>query len=65
MAASEKIVSPVGLPGRPVMEGGFNDRPPPSAPAKAERLRCKCGGEHFFVTRVDFTCTVCFKSYRD
>jgi hypothetical protein len=34
-------------------------------PTKEERLRCVCGNEHFLVTRVDFTCTVCFKSYRD
>jgi hypothetical protein len=40
-------------------------RGPGAAPAKEDRMRCMCGNEHFFVTKIDFTCTVCFKSYRD
>lgn len=32
---------------------------------RAARLTCSCGVETFYVTRVDFTCTACAKSYRD
>lgn len=34
-------------------------------PSKESRLRCECGSTHFFVTRIDFVCTACSKSYCD
>lgn len=34
-------------------------------PMLHERLQCRCGNTHFFVTKVDFVCTNCDKSYRD
>lgn len=37
-------------------------KPPPMP---NERLRCYCGNTHFFVTKVDFVCTSCDRSYRD
>lgn len=37
----------------------------PPRPPKHERLRCICGSDHFHVTRVDFVCTSCDRSYRD
>lgn len=37
----------------------------PPAPERAARLQCSCGCDKFWVTRVDFACTQCFKSYRD
>lgn len=37
-------------------------KPPPMP---SERLRCQCGNTHFFVTKVDFVCTSCDRSYRD
>lgn len=37
-------------------------KPPP---LPNERLRCQCGNTHFFVTKVDFVCTSCDRSYRD
>jgi hypothetical protein len=37
-------------------------KPPPMP---NERLVCKCGNTHFFVTKVDFRCTSCDRSYRD
>lgn len=75
MAASEKVVDLnliVTRGGIPVADQaqGLRDfkaacRPALTPPAKEDRLKCQCGNEHFMVTRVDFTCTVCFKSYRD
>ena len=34
-------------------------------PEKESRLRCTCGSVHFFVTRIDFVCVACSRSYKD
>lgn len=39
--------------------------PIPPLPEKESRLRCACGSTHFFVTRIDFVCVVCNRSYCD
>lgn len=47
--------------------GVVRNKVEPTAPPPMphERLRCRCGNTHFFVTKVDFVCTSCDRSYRD
>lgn len=39
--------------------------PVPPVPKPDQRMQCSCGCDTFWVTRVDFACSQCFKSYRD
>jgi hypothetical protein len=38
---------------------------PEPIPIRESKLQCTCGSTHFFVTRIDFVCTACSKSYCD
>lgn len=68
MAVSNEIVptetvAMVRHESRGVVKNQVEALKPPPMPH--ERLRCRCGNTHFFVTKVDFVCTSCDRSYRD
>ena len=68
MAVSNEIVAPETVvmlrhESRGVVKNRMEAIKPPPMPH--ERLQCQCGGWQFFVTKVDFVCASCDRSYRD